>query len=143
MYLKNTQTDKTAGIRTIDGFIILQPLEIIDLDVNKLYGRVPSCVVKSDKESFEKYTKHSKGTLVVKQEIKKEDNKKEDVKEEEMLDDSQIEVLVVQETKTEKEVLEEKIETLKKTWEITSRPKKKEQIQNEIKELQEKLEKLQ
>lgn len=138
MYLKNTQTDKTAGIRTIDGFIILQPLEIIDLDVNKLYGRVPSCVVKSDKESFEKYTKHSKGTLVVEQEIKKED-----VKEEEMLDDSQIEVLVVQETKTEKEVLEEKIETLKKTWEITSRPKKKEQIQNEIKELQEKLEKLQ
>lgn len=138
MYLKNTQTDKTAGVRTIDGFIILQPLEIIDLDVNKLYGRVPSCVVKSDKESFEKYTKQSKGTLVVEQEIKKED-----VKEEEMLDDSQIEVLVVQETKTEKEVLEEKIETLKKTWEITSRPKKKEQIQNEIKELQEKLEKLQ
>lgn len=160
MYLKNSLIDKTAGMRTANGIIILKAQEVIKIEKNEVLGKYPSCIVVATEEEYLNFTKQTskvnktvdkeeKETVEVVEEIKEE--VEEEIKEEtnnegnEVLDDKQKEALNIEtvDNKTEKELLEEKLEQLKQTWLNTNRPKKKEQIQAEIKELQEKLEKLQ
>ena len=142
MFLKNSLTNGTASVRTSNGLIILKAQEVIKIETNDIRGRYPSCVIESNEQEYLKYINKdeepTKTEVEVEVEVKNENG-------EEMLDDKQKESLDIQivDNRTEKEILEEKIEMLKKTWLNTSRAKKKEQLQNEIKELQDKLEKLQ
>ena len=125
MYLKNKSETATVILKTRNGFKTVLPLATIEIEERDLLTRLNSNLVK-----------------IAKEEIKIEEKKEEpvEIKQDELVEDV-LEVKEVEE-KTELEQLEEKLEALKRTWETTTRPKKKETLQKEIKEIQTKIEAL-
>lgn len=143
MYLKNKSETATVILKTRKGFKTVLPLGTIEVEERDLLTGLNSNLVKIAKEEIQLEAKKEETKI----EDKKEETKLEDKKEEtiEIKKDELVEeVLEVKEVedKTELELLEEKLESLKQTWETTSRPKKKETLQKEIKEIQTKIEAL-
>ena len=125
MYLKNKSETATVILKTRNGFKTVLPLATIEIEERDLLTGLNSNLVK-----------------IAKEEIKIEEKKEEpvEIKLDELVEDV-LEVKEVEE-KSELEQLEEKLEALKRTWETTTRPKKKETLQKEIKEIQTKIEAL-
>ena len=134
MFLRNKSDSLTVVLRTKKGFKKVEPNTIIEVDKKDLLTALNSNLeeVKKapqvDETESSKAPKQDPETLVEPQ--------KDATTEQTTVD------VVPTQTEETVEVLEAKIETLKKNWTNTSRPKKKEAIQKEIKEVQAKLDKL-
>ena len=59
MYLKNSLIDKTAGMRTANGIIILKAQEVIKIEKNEVLGKYPSCIVVATEEEYLNFTKQT------------------------------------------------------------------------------------
>jgi hypothetical protein len=157
MILRN-KSESVVTIRTYQGFKKIAPKETLELPDNSLLTAIHPCLeVVKDGEIIEKIpVKSKKAKDVVKdeqvaeQQDDSQDNneqqgeqQKEDEQEAPLTDKEQT-VLSVQEIPTEKLLseLEEKINALQKNWEITTRPKKKEQLQKEIQAIRAQIDRL-
>jgi hypothetical protein len=145
MLLRN-KSDVSVTIRTMQGFKKVAPKETLEIPDNSLLTAIhPNLEVVKNGEIIEKLpVKSTKASEVEEQgdADKSDDNKQEEEQakeenQEEPLTDKEQVVLTVQEESSENILanLEEKLVALQKNWEITTRPKKKEQIQKEIQAL--------
>ena len=155
MFLRNKSKSATVTIRTKCGLISVAPQQTVEIEEKDILTKhsflepvnekaeVTESPTPSVQKSEEIVPVVKEPEVVAPQVITKEeepiiveDNKEE--KEPEVLDELQekaLEVVVVPEL-TELEKLEQELESLKQTWLITTRPKKKEALQKRIKEVE-------
>lgn len=155
MFLRNKSKSATVTIRTKRGLISVAPQQTVEIEEKDILTKhsflepvnekaeVTESPTPSVQKSEEIVPVVKEPEVVAPQVITKEeepiiveDNKEE--KEPEVLDELQekaLEVVVVPEL-TELEKLEQELESLKQTWLITTRPKKKEALQKRIKEVE-------
>ena len=158
MFLKN-DSNFQCGLRTKKEVLTIKPKEVVHvLDVDIL--TINSKLVKVSEKEYDEYLKSLKTEQIVTQPIK--EDSKESVKEEDQAQVNEIkadsetnkkdeqeenkEAGEQQEDQTQAETLEAleaKLEELKNKWQQTTRPNKKEAIHKEIKEVQDKINKLQ
>lgn len=139
MFLKN-DSNFQCGLRTKKEVLTIKPGEVVhvfDADIISLNSKL----VQVTEEEAEAIIKPTSNQTPNKPVVKKQDSEEgEQAKEGEGQDNGQGE-----NKKDEPETLESlenKLEELKTKWEQTSRPNKKEAIQKQIKEVQEKIDKL-
>lgn len=143
MFLKNKSDSLTVVLRTKKGFKKVEPNKIIEVDKKDLLTALNSNLeeVKEAPQIVEPESSKTPETPVEPQQPKQDPETPVEPQKDATTDQPTVDTVPTQ-TEETVEVLEAKIETLKKNWTNTSRPKKKEAIQKEIKEVQVKLDKL-
>ena len=143
MFLRNKSDSLTVVLRTKKGFKKVEPNKIIEIDKKDLLTALNSNLeeVKEAPQIVESESPKALEGTVKPQQPKQDPETPVEPQKDVTIEQPTVCVVPTQ-TEETVEVLEAKIETLKKNWANTSRPKKKEAIQKEIKEAQAKLGKL-
>lgn len=147
MFLKNN-SDFKCGLRTKKEILTLAPNDIVFVLESDIIS-INSKLIKVTEKDYQEFLS-AKDEVVVNNEpqpvVQKEENKPEDQNNGEVVENQSQEEKSEEDKEPVKEEsldsLEALLDDLKKQWEAASRPKRKEAIQKEIKEVQEKINKL-